>query len=63
MRNPMTLGVLVVLLLVVAGCNPFLDRRGASSPHSRSPTSWHGDGATKEVISGRSERTIASIEE
>jgi len=32
MRNPMTLGVLVVLLLVVAGCNPFLDRRGASSP-------------------------------
>jgi hypothetical protein len=36
MRNPMTLGVLVVLLLVVAGCNPFLDRRGASSPHSRS---------------------------
>jgi len=33
MRNPMTLGVLVVLLLVVAGCNPFLDRRGPSSPH------------------------------
>lgn len=26
MRNPMALGVLVVLLLVVAGCNPFLDR-------------------------------------
>ena len=25
-RNLMALGVLVVLLLVVAGCNPFLDR-------------------------------------
>jgi hypothetical protein len=34
MRTPMTLGVLVVLLLVVAGCNPFLDRRGATSPPS-----------------------------
>jgi hypothetical protein len=26
MRNSMALGVLVILLLVVAGCNPFLDR-------------------------------------
>lgn len=26
MRNVMALGVLVVLLLVVTGCNPFLDR-------------------------------------
>jgi hypothetical protein len=26
MRNSMALGVLVGLLLVVAGCNPFLDR-------------------------------------
>ena len=25
MRNSMALGVLVVLLVVVAGCNPFLD--------------------------------------
>ncbi len=26
MRKPMTLGVLLVLLLGGAGCNPFLDR-------------------------------------
>jgi len=27
MRNPVALRVFVVLILVVTGCNPFLDRR------------------------------------
>jgi len=31
MRNPLVLGVLVVLILVGAGCNPFLDRLAHSS--------------------------------
>jgi hypothetical protein len=52
MRNPMALGVLVVLLLVVAGCNPFLDRlsrtSGASAPPSAGSLvkadTWSGQG-------------------
>jgi hypothetical protein len=52
MRNPVVLGVLVVLILVVAGCNPFLDRLSrtseASAPRSGGSLvrvdSWSGQG-------------------
>jgi hypothetical protein len=36
MRNPVVLGVLVVLILVVAGCNPFLDHL----THTRGPSPY-----------------------